>query len=160
MKATTPLLRFLTLAAFLAEAGCASSGATNTAPARSVITAGAAPLAAYSPAVRTGDLLFFSGQIGRRPDGTMPTDIGDQVRQTLANLRTLLDAAGIGPEDLVKCTVFLTDIADYGAMNEAYAEFFRPHPPPARSAVAVAGLPAGARVEIDCIGVAAAAPAR
>jgi len=141
----------------LAITACASGSAApaaSPAPARQVITAAgaAAPIAPYSPAIRVGDLIFFSGQIGGRPGGGMAEDIRGQVRQSLENLRTLMDAAGIGPQDLVKCSVFLADIADYGAMNEVYGQFFRGNPPPARTALSVAGLPAGARVEIECIG--------
>jgi reactive intermediate/imine deaminase len=140
-----------------AVAGCsaATSGpAARPAAPRQVITAagGAAPRAPYSPAIRVGDLIFFSGQIGGRPGGGMAEDLQGQVRQALENLRALMTAANIGPQDLVKCSVFLADIADYGAMNEVYGQFFQGNPPPARTALSVAGLPAGARVEIECIG--------
>jgi 2-iminobutanoate/2-iminopropanoate deaminase len=73
-----------------------------------------------------------------------------ETRQTMENIITVLEAAGLGLEDVVKCTVFLADIADYGAVNEVYATFF-PSEPPARSAIAGSGLALGARVEIECI---------
>ncbi|HUF68720.1 MAG TPA: RidA family protein [Longimicrobiales bacterium] len=128
---------------------CASRGPDN----RQIIAPGnAQTLATYSPAVRAGDLIFFSGQIGLRPGGQgLAGNIRDETRQSLDNLRALMNAANVGIRNLVKCTVFLADIRDYEAMNEVYAGFFEPDPAPARSAVGVAGLPAGARVEIECI---------
>jgi reactive intermediate/imine deaminase len=113
---------------------------------------GAATIAPYSPAVRAGGFVFFSGQIGIVPGGRTLAEggVAGQTRQALANLDALLQASGVARADIVKCTVFLADIDDYGAMNEVYGEFFG-ETPPARSAFAVAGLPAGARVEIECI---------
>lgn len=138
----------------LALPACASRGTDN----RQIIAPGnAQTLATYSPAVRAGDLVFFSGQIGLRPGGGLAGNVSDETRQALANLRYLMDAADVDVRNLVKCTVFLADIRDYAQMNEVYAEFFEPDPAPARSAVGVAGLPAGARVEIECI--ASVAPA-
>jgi 2-iminobutanoate/2-iminopropanoate deaminase len=138
---------FIVFAASLSA--CASAGADG----RQVIAPGnAQTLATYSPAIRAGNLIFFSGQIGLRPDGQgLAGNIRDETRQALDNLRNLMDAANVGVRDLVKCTVFLADIRDYAQMNEVYAGFFEPDPAPARSAVGVAGLPAGARVEIECI---------
>ncbi len=108
----------------------------------------------FSSAVRTGDLLFLSGAIGSVPDVSpsvlVEGGIGPETRQTMEHIVTVLEAAGLGLGDLVKCTVFLADIADYAAMNEVYLEFF-PSDPPARSAMAGSGLALGARVEIECI---------
>jgi 2-iminobutanoate/2-iminopropanoate deaminase len=122
-------------------------------PARQVIAPPGSPtIAPYSPAVRTGDLVFLSGQIGLRP-GTRELVAGGitaETRQTLDNVRALLDAAGLATADVVKCTVFLADIAEFEAMNAVYGPFFG-SAPPARTTVGVAGLPLGARVEIDCI---------
>jgi 2-iminobutanoate/2-iminopropanoate deaminase len=149
------------LAAALALAACASGSGAPPAAAggggggRQVYAPANAPrqTPVYSPAVRVGNLVFFSGQIGSRPGGGgLPEGVQDQVRQALENLRNLLNTTGLAPKDLVKCTVFLADIRDYGAMNEIYGPFFAPDPPPARTALAVAGLPGGARVEIECIG--------
>jgi len=115
---------------------------------------GVARLPVFSTAVRTGDLLFLSGQIGTLPGVSAPTlvegGITAETRQTMENVVAVLEAADLGLDDLVKCTVFLADIADYGSMNEVYLEFF-PSDPPARSALAGSGLALGARVEIECI---------
>jgi len=106
----------------------------------------------YSAAVRAGGFVFCSGQTpldpatGRLVDG----DLGDQTRRVFANVRAVLDAAGLGLGDVVKSTVFLTTMDDFAAMNAVYAEAFGAHRP-ARSTVAVAGLPLGARVEIEVV---------
>lgn len=111
----------------------------------------------FSSAVRVGDLLYLSGQIGTVP-GTreLPAGgVGPETRQTLENIRSVLEYAGSSMKRVVKCTVFLADIADYAAMNEVYRTFF-PDKPPARSTVAGSGLALGARVEIECIALAGA----
>lgn len=106
----------------------------------------------FSPGVRAGDFIFLSGALGTRPGTTelVSDDVGDQTRQTLANLQAVLRAAGSGLGDVVKCTVFLVDMADYGAMNDVYARVW-PGAPPARSTVAGSGLALDAKVEIECI---------
>ncbi len=118
---------------------------------------GVARLPVFSSAVRTGDLIFLSGQIGALPGVAPPQliegGIRPETRQTMENVVAVLDAAGATLDDLVKCTVFLADIDDYAAMNEVYQEFF-PSDPPARSAMAGSGLALGALVEIECIAVA------
>lgn len=109
----------------------------------------------FSPAVRVGNVLYLSGQIGNRI-GTrelVPGGVAAETRQTLENIRTVLEASGSSLDRVFKCTVFLADIADYGAMNEVYAGFF-PKDPPARSTVAGSGLALGARVEIECMATA------
>jgi len=109
----------------------------------------------FSPAVRVGNLLYLSGQIGNRP-GTREladTGIAGQTRQALENVKALLASAGSSLERVAKCTVFLVDIKDYAAMNTVYATYF-PKDPPARSTVAGSGLALGARVEIECLAVA------
>jgi reactive intermediate/imine deaminase len=106
----------------------------------------------FSSAVRVGNLLFLSGQIGTVP-GTRdlaPGGIEGQTRQTLENIKAVLQHAGSGLDRVVKCTVFLGNIADYAAMNAVYASFF-PKDPPARSTMAASGLALGAAVEIECI---------
>jgi 2-iminobutanoate/2-iminopropanoate deaminase len=105
------------------------------------------PVGPYSPSLRVGGWLICSGQIGAR-DGVLAEGVTAQVTQALANLRALLEAETATLANVVKTTVFLADIGDYAAMNEAYVAAFGDHRP-ARSAVAVAGLPAGALVEVE-----------
>jgi len=109
----------------------------------------------FSTAVRVGDMLFLSGQIGTLP-GTRelaPGGVAAETRQTLENIKTALEYAGSSMDRVVKCTVFLLDIDDYAAVNEVYATYF-PVDPPARSALAGSGLALGSSVEIECIAVA------
>jgi len=104
----------------------------------------------FSSAVRTGNLLFLSGQIGTNATGLVPGGIRAEVRQAMENIRTVLEASGSSMDRVVKCTVFLADMGDYAAMNEEYRAAF-PHGLPARSTVGVTGLAFGARAEIECI---------
>lgn len=104
----------------------------------------------FSEAVRVGNLLFLSGQIGTTADGLIPGGIGPETRQTLENIRATLEKYGSSMSEVVKCTVFLADIAEWPAMNEVYVTFF-PGNKPARSAVAGSGLALNSRVEIECI---------
>ena len=109
----------------------------------------------FSAAIRSGSLIFVSGQIGNVP-GTrtiVPGGVAAETRQAMENIRRILEAAGSSMSRVVKCTVFLADIADYGAMNEVYATFF-PVDPPARSTLSSPGLALGARTEVECIAVA------
>jgi 2-iminobutanoate/2-iminopropanoate deaminase len=146
-------------AALVAATGCASAGASgsaaspgSTGPRKEAISPQSGQrLALYSPGIRSGDFVFFSGQIGVRGAAGALETVEDQTRQALANLDALLTEAGLGRDDIVKCTVFLADIGDYQAMNGVYGEFFAETTPPARSAIAVAGLPANARVEVECM---------
>ena len=119
------------------------------------IETGMAPAAIgpYSQAIDSGaGIVFVSGQLPIDPaTGACPEGgIKEQTRQSLANARAILEAAGLGLGNVVKTTVFLADMGDFAAMNEVYAEFFTA-PFPARSAVAVKTLPKGAIVEIECI---------
>ena len=109
----------------------------------------------FSSAVRVGDLLFLSGQIGNVPGTRQLADggIAGQTRQVLENIKAVLAFAGGSLDRAVKCTVFLADIQDFAAMNAVYATYF-PKDPPARSTVAASGLAGGARVEIECIATA------
>lgn len=109
----------------------------------------------FSSAVRVGNLLFLSGQIGNVPGTRQLADTGiaGQTRQALENVRAVLTAAGSSLDRAVKCTVFLADIKDYAAMNGVYTTYF-PKDPPARSTLAGSGLAFGARVEIECLAVA------
>ncbi|MGH7899924.1 MAG: RidA family protein [Candidatus Binatia bacterium] len=111
-----------------------------------------APIGPYSQAVESDRLLFSSGQIALDPVSGefVGGDAGAQCRRVMENLAAVLGAAGLGFDDVVKTTIYLTDLADFVAVNEVYGSFFR-EPFPARSTVGVAGLPKGARVEIDVI---------
>lgn len=123
---------------------------------KEVIQAPGAPAGLpFSSIVRVGDMLYLSGQLGA-PPGSMEVvagGIGPETRQTLKNIQQVLEYVGSSLERVVKCTVFLADIADYQAMNDVYRTFF-PKDPPARSTVAGSGLALGARVEIECIALA------
>lgn len=112
------------------------------------------PIGPYTPAVRVGNVLFLSGQLGMNPatgsmveGGTIP-----QARQAMANLRSLLNAAGMTFDNVVRATVYLADLDDYGAFNEEYGKYFG-DVPPARVCVQVARIPRNARVEISMIAV-------
>ena len=121
---------------------------------RSTIDAAAAPAAVgpYSHAVQANGLLFCSGQIPLDPaTGEIVGDTpGEQARRCLENLQLVCEAAGAKLEHAVRCTVYMTDIAGFAAVNEVYAEFFASEPP-ARAVVGVGALPKGAQVEIDAI---------
>ena len=106
----------------------------------------------FSEAVRVGDLMFLSGQIGFDP-GTgkvVPGGIKAEARQALTLMKDTLTRHGVSMADVVKCTVFLADIAEWPTFNEVYGEFFK-KPYPARSALAASGLARNARVEVECI---------
>lgn len=106
----------------------------------------------FSEAVRAGDFLFLSGQVGETPDTGKLVEGGIQseARQALTNIKRVLETHGHSLSDVVKCTVFLADIAEWPAFNTVYREFFR-KPFPARSALAASGLAMNARVELECI---------
>ena len=107
----------------------------------------------YSQAIRSGSLLFCSGQIPLDPStGEVVKDnVKGQARRCLENLAAVCEAAGGSLPDAVRCTVYLTDINDFARVNEAYASFFEGAEPPARVAIGVAALPKGADVEVDAI---------
>ncbi len=121
-------------------------------PKRIVATAGApAAIGPYSQAVRAGDFVFTSGQIGLEPEtGKLVEGLEAQTRQVLSNLRAVLAAAGASFEQVVKTTIFLVDMADFQAVNTLYAAEFGANPP-ARSTVQVAALPRKALVEIEMV---------
>ncbi len=123
---------------------------------KEIITAKNAPKAIgpYSAGVRAGHFIFTAGQLGIDPlTGDFASDeIVGQTRQALTNLKAILEAAGASLKDVVKTTVFLRDMGDFGAMNAVYAEFFT-EDFPARSAVQVARLPKDAAVEIEAVAV-------
>ena len=122
-----------------------------------VITSAApAPVGPYNQAVKAGGVLYCSGQIALDPaSGAMvgDGDVEAETRQVLANLQAVLTEAGCTPQQVVRTTVFLADLADFAKVNAIYAEVFGSGVSPARACVEVAALPKGARVEIDCIAV-------
>ena len=111
-----------------------------------------AAIGPYSQAIRVGNLVFTSGQIPIDPatGSFVEGGIKEQTRQSLSNVRAILEEAGLSMANVIKTTVFLADMGDFGAMNEVYAEFFSA-PFPARCAFAVKTLPKGALVEIESI---------
>lgn len=111
-------------------------------------TPGSAPVGPYTPVVRAGDWLVCSGQIGLVEGKLADGGLRGELTQALANVAALLQSQGAAMSDVVKTTVFLTHMSDYAVMNEVYMESFGDHRP-ARSAVAVAGLPLGALVEVE-----------
>jgi 2-iminobutanoate/2-iminopropanoate deaminase len=113
---------------------------------------GAKPIGPYSPAIRFGHLVFTSGQTGLDPKTAklVPGGVAAEAKQALENVGTLLKAAGVSYENVVKTTLFLKDMADFATVNEVYASYFKVDPP-ARSTFQVAALPGGALVEIETI---------
>ncbi|MEO1941905.1 MAG: Rid family detoxifying hydrolase [Campylobacterales bacterium] len=108
----------------------------------------------YSQAVKIGNLIFTSGQIALTPDGSekvLKMDVAHQTLQVCRNLQKVLEASGASLKSVVKTTIYLTDINDFGIVNKVYEKFFSHKP--ARSTVAVKELPKGAKVEIECIAV-------
>ncbi len=113
-----------------------------------------AAIGPYAQAVKVGAMVYTSGQIALRPDGTMNDgDVIEQTKQVLTNLRHVLEEAGSGMDKIVKTTVFLADMNDFAAMNTVYESFMGGHRP-ARSTVEVARLPKEAKVEIECVALA------
>ena len=120
---------------------------------RSIVSTPSAPAAigTYSQAVRCGDTLYLSGQIGLDPStGKLVDGIDDQIQRVFANLKAVAEAAGASLGDVVKLTVYLTDLTNFARVNETMARFFS-QPYPARAVVGVASLPRGALVEADAI---------
>jgi reactive intermediate/imine deaminase len=109
----------------------------------------------FSPAVKVGNIIYLSGQIGnyRGTRNLVAGGIRGETQQALENIRTVLEAAGSSLDRVIKCTVYLADIGDYEQMNQVYASFF-PKNQPARSTIATSGLALGARTEIECMATA------
>ena len=126
---------------------------------KSVVRTEAAPApfqgAPYSQAISAGGVVFVSGQLALRPDHAeiVGDSIQEQTEQVFANLRAILEEAGSGLDRLVKTTVYLADLGDFGEMNEVYARHVG-EAPPARATIEVAALPSGAKVEIEAIALA------
>ena len=109
-----------------------------------------AAIGPYSQAIDLGDLIFTSGQIPVAPDGSVSTDITQQAHQALKNLKAVLEAAGSSMEKVVKTTVFISDMDQFGAINAVYEQYFT-KPYPARSCVQVAKLPKAVGIEIEAV---------
>ncbi len=105
----------------------------------------------FSQAVRVGDVLYLSGQIGVREDGTLAAGMAAQARQAMDNIAAVLRLAGLGWRNVFKCTVMLDDMADWPAFNAIYVGYFEPGRLPARSALGADGLALGALVEVECM---------
>lgn len=112
-----------------------------------------APIGPYSQAIQVGHTLYVSGQIPLDPatNQLLSDDISIETHRVLDNVKAILKAAGMDFADVVKCTVFVKDIAQFAAINSVYATYFPSEGAPARELVEVAALPRGARVEISCI---------
>ena len=133
-------------------AGCAGSLVRTWPPSYHTLPGREALNLPYSDAVRAGDLLLLSGTVGQMP-GTrqlVPGGITAETRQALENIKANLAANGASLGNVVKCSVFLADIGEFEAMNAVYREYFTTNKP-VRTTIGVAGLPMGARVEIECL---------
>lgn len=123
---------------------------------REIISTDKAPgaIGPYSQAIKAGGMIFCSGQIPIDPatGEFVSYDVSEQTEQVFKNLIAVLEAANAGLENVVKTTVFLTDMSDFAAMNEVYSRYFNDNKP-ARATVQAAGLPRDAKVEIECIAV-------
>ena len=147
------------LAAAVLLAGCsrgAGPAPVTTASGFEILTPYGPPTRPFSPAARVGNLIILSGQIGTSPDaagGVVSGGIEAETRQTMENIRDVLTRVGSSLDRVVKCTIMMADMAEWGRMNSVYATFFPTHKP-ARSAFGTSGLALNARVEIECIAVA------
>jgi 2-iminobutanoate/2-iminopropanoate deaminase len=145
-------------AGLVGSLACAPAAPETAAAASEVaeyLTPFGTPTRPFSPAVRVGDLIFLSGQIGTDPgasaNAVVPGGIEAETRQTLENIKTTLEAVGSGMDRVVKCTVMMADMQEWDRMNVVYREFFPAGRLPARSAFGATALALGARVEIECI---------
>lgn len=111
-----------------------------------------APIGPYNQAIIHGDVLYISGQVAINPDtGQMEnTSLEEEAHRVMKNLKAVLEAAGLGVDDLIKCSIFLLDMSRFSEVNEVYGSYFESHFP-ARETVQVTALPAGAQVEISAI---------
>lgn len=111
-----------------------------------------APIGPYSQAIECNGMIYCSGQISINPETgeVFLGDVKEQAQMVMKNIKALLDEAGLKFENIVKTTIFLTDMKNFGAVNEVYGEYFK-QSPPARSTVAVSGLPKGVSVEIEVL---------
>lgn len=140
--------RLVQAAALLACTACASARAPE------YLTTTVGPPRPFSPAVRVNGFLYLSGQVGTDSTGkVVGGGIQAETRQVMQNIGAVLQRAGSGWDRVVKCTVFMADMSEWGAMNEVYATYFPADKRPARSAMGANGLALGAKVEIECIAI-------
>ena len=151
------MTRLLLPTTILILAACARAASKETpmpaSPEVEYLTPYGPPTRPFSPAVRVGNLLFLSGQIGTSPDaggGLVPGGIEAETRQTMENIKDVLSRTGSSLDRVVKCTVMMADMGEWSRMNAVYTTYFPTHKP-ARSALGANGLALGARVEIECI---------
>lgn len=152
MRPTARLLAALLLGAAALPLG-AQQRAGSARPDVEYLTPYGPPTRPFSPAVRVGNVLYLSGQIGTDPSArgrVVPGGIKAETRQTLENIKDVLQRVGSSLDRVVKCTVMMADMAEWEAMNEVYATYF-PGNKPARSAFGASGLALNARVEVECI---------
>lgn len=110
-----------------------------------------AAIGPYSQGIKSGGMIYVSGQLPLDPaTGQMPEATPDQARQSLTNIKAILEAAGSSMDKIVRTGIFMTDLADFVPVNEVYASFFSANPP-ARATVQVAALPRGAKIEIEAV---------
>lgn len=141
----------LILGLFLAFSSCQTTELEQVVPEKEVFKMGGARGRPFSQAVKFGNLLFLSGSIGMDLEtNEMPPEVSEQTKNCLERLGAILRQANMDYSDVVRCTVYLTDLEDYAEMNKAYSSFF-PVDPPARACVQVAGLVRDAKVEISMI---------
>jgi 2-iminobutanoate/2-iminopropanoate deaminase len=146
-------MRLTTLSIIVAVSAAASPAHSQTSARTTVVPPGMSVSATLSPGIRIGDMVYVSGQLPTKPGTREPLDstIQGQTRQALENVKAVVEAAGTSMANVVKCTVFLTDVKDFGGMNSVYSTYW-PKEPPARSTVAVAALVrADAKIEVECI---------
>ncbi|MBX3131806.1 MAG: RidA family protein [Gemmatimonadaceae bacterium] len=140
---------------YLSSRSAAPSAAAAGAADLAYLTPFGTPTRPFSPAVRVGDVIFLSGQIGTDPganaSAVVPGGIEAETRQTMDNIKRTVEAVGSSMDKVVKCTVMMADMAEWDRMNAVYREYFSPGRLPARSAFGTSGLALGARVEIECI---------
>ncbi len=112
------------------------------------------PVGPYNQAIKAGNFVYCSGQIAINPNSNKIDYLGDikgETTQVLNNLKAVLTASGASLEDVIKTTIFLTDLNNFQIVNEIYSEFFQNEPSPARACVEVSSLPKGVLIEIDCV---------
>lgn len=149
----TPWTRVRVAAIGIASAACLEACGAPAAPpaAPTEYLKSGIPNAPFSAAVRVGDVLYLSGQIGIGPEGKLPEDFTAQARQTMSNVGDALKQAGLGFDDVFKCTVMLSDMSHWEDFNKIYISYFKPDRLPARSAIGANGLARGAQLELECL---------